>query len=197
VVPFVDGAEGVCVLPKGEFEPCRYHWSCKAGLVCADIDWSLFPGSAPAMPGLCRPPDGADFNCRPSQYATFIGDQCEPGLSCDQRARKCQALPERGQACTPSKQDCAGFEVYCKPTGSGDVGVCAGPASIGDRCAVRLDASRVVQIPCAEGFCETEVTFQCRAASKPTGSLCAQNGECISGRCVPQPDRTLKCSPAC
>ena len=197
VVPFVDGAEGTCIVPRGEFEACRDHGSCKAGLVCADIDWSLFPGSAPVMPGLCRPPDGAEFNCRASRYAAFIGDQCAPGLACDSSANKCRALPERGQACTPSRQNCAGFEVYCKPSGAGDVGVCAGPAGQGERCAVRLDASKVVQIPCATGFCETEVTFQCRPASKPTGALCEQNGECVSGRCVPQADRTLKCAPPC
>ncbi|MFT3708572.1 MAG: hypothetical protein QM817_13050 [Archangium sp.] len=197
VVPFVDGAEGTCIVPKSDFESCRYHWSCKAGLVCADIDWSMFPTYAPQQPGLCRPPDGAEFNCRHSRYATYIGDQCEPGLSCNQSVSKCRSLPELGQSCTPSKQDCAGFEVFCKPSGAGDVGVCASAPAVGERCAVKLDATKTVSIPCAEGFCETEVTFQCRPASKPTGALCQQNGECISGRCVPQPDQTLKCAPAC
>lgn len=197
VAPFVDGAEGTCILPRSDFEQCRYHWSCKAGLVCADLDWSNFPNQVPLMPGLCRPPDGADFNCRASRYAQFIGDQCAPGLACDSVLNKCRVLPERGEPCTPSRQNCAGFEVYCKPTGSGDVGVCAGPAGQGERCAVRLDMDRVVQIPCATGFCETEVTFQCRPASKPTGALCEQNGECVSGRCVPQADQTLKCAPPC
>lgn len=197
VVPFVEGIEGTCIVPKNEFEPCNYHWSCRAGLVCADLDWSPFPGAAPSRPGNCRQPDGVDFNCRASAYSAFIGDQCAPGLSCNDVAKKCQALPERGQSCTPSRANCAGFEVYCKPTGSGDVGVCAGAAVQGDRCATKLSDGKIVQVPCATGFCETEVTMQCRPPSKPTGSQCKQDGECISGRCVPQADQTLKCAPPC
>ncbi len=196
VVPFVDGAEGTCVVPGAAFTPCRFHWSCAPGLVCADIDWAPFPASAPP-PGSCREPDGADFNCRPSAYAAFVGQQCAPGLSCRDPVNRCQALPTRGEACTPSRQDCSGFGVYCKPSGGGDVGVCAGPAALGEQCAFRIDASRTVAIPCSAGFCEREVTLQCRPPSRTTGSVCAQDGECISGRCVPQPDRTLRCAPAC
>lgn len=196
VVPFVDGLEGKCVVPVAENSLCNFHWSCKPGLVCADLNWSTFPGSAPP-PGACRVPDGEQFNCPRTSYSAFIGDQCAPGLSCNQTTRQCATLPERGQVCTPSKQDCSGFQVYCKPSGSGDVGVCAGPPATGELCATRLDASRTVSIPCATGFCEKEVTMQCRPPSRTTGSVCKEDGECISGRCVPQPDRTLRCAPPC
>lgn len=196
VAPFVDGAEGRCVVPGEAFAECRFHWSCQPGLICGDLIWDLFPGSAP-QPGFCRPPDGADFNCPSTKWAAFVGDQCAPGLSCDSVARKCRALPARGDACSPSRQNCAGFDTWCKPTGSGDVGVCAGPPSQGELCAVRLDAARVVSIPCASGFCDDEITLQCRPPSRPTGSTCRKDGECISGRCVPQPDMTLRCAPPC
>lgn len=196
VTPFVAGALGVCVTPRAPFAPCRFHTSCQPGLVCADLDWSGFPTAAPP-PGACREPDGADFNCPSTPWARYVGDQCAPGLTCRAGENRCQALPRRGEACTPSRQDCAGFEVYCKPTGSGDVGTCTGPAALGDTCAFRLDSTRSLTIPCAQGFCERDVTMQCRPAAKTTGSVCAEDGECVSGRCVPQTDGTLRCAPAC
>ena len=195
-MPFVDGAEGKCVVPGDAFADCRFHWSCRAGLVCADLNWSTFPGSAPP-PGQCRPPDVAQSNCPQTRYARFVGDQCSPGLTCRETTNQCEALPQRGQSCTPSKQDCSGFQIYCKPSGGADVGVCTGPAAQGELCAYRVDASKTVSIPCSSGFCEKEVTLQCRPPSRTTGSLCKEDGECISGRCVPQPDMTLKCAPPC
>lgn len=196
VMPFVDGAEGRCVVPGDSFADCRFHWSCRAGLVCADLDWSTFPASSPP-PGLCRPPDTEQSNCAQTQYARFVGEQCAPGLSCRETINQCQALPERGQSCTPSKQNCSGFQVYCKPSGAGDLGTCTGPAAQGELCAFRVDASRVVSIPCSSGFCEKEVTQQCRPPSRTAGSVCKEDGECLSGRCVPQPDMTLRCAPPC
>jgi hypothetical protein len=196
VTPFVEGAEGKCVVPGGDFADCRFHWSCRPGLVCADMNWSSFPASSPP-PGGCRAPDTASSNCAQSEYGAFVGDQCAPGLTCADGTNQCETLPQRGQSCTPSKQNCSGFEVYCKPTGSGDVGVCTGPANIGEICAVKIDAQRTVSIPCSSGFCETEVTQQCRPPSRTTGSVCKQDGECISGRCIPQPDQTLRCAPPC
>ena len=196
VVPFVDGISGKCIVPRGESGDCNFHWSCRAGLVCADLSFASFPAAAPS-PGLCRPPDGDQFNCPQTVYARFVGDQCAPGLSCRETTRQCSALPERGQTCTPSKQDCSGFQVYCKPSGSGDVGVCTGPAAAGELCAYRVDAARTVSIPCASGFCEKEVTLQCRPPSRPTNAICKENGECISGRCIPQPDMTLRCASPC
>jgi hypothetical protein len=197
VAPLVEGAIGTCVIPGAAFDSCRFHWSCQPGLVCADLDWSLFPGSAPPVAGACREPDGAEYNCRQTQYAAFVGDQCAPGLSCNEATSKCETLPERGQSCAPSRQNCAGFGVVCKPTGGGDVGICSGLPAQGESCAVRLDASRVVSVPCASGYCEKDVILQCRPASRTTGSMCAEDGECISGRCVPQPDMTLRCAPPC
>lgn len=196
VTPFVEGAEGRCVVPGELFADCHFHWSCRPGLVCADLNWSSFPTSAPP-PGFCREPDGVDANCSQSAYGRFVGDQCRPGLTCREGANQCGALPERGERCTPSKQDCTGYGVYCKPSGSGDVGVCTGPAALGESCAFKIDASRIVSIPCSSGFCEREVTQQCRPPSRGTGSVCKEDGECISGRCIPQPDQTLRCAPPC
>lgn len=196
VVPFVDGATGTCIVPRAAFEPCRFHWSCQPGLVCADLDWTYFPGAAP-LPGSCRAPDGAGDNCPETQWASYVGDQCAPGLTCDQHSHTCASLPMRGDRCTPSRRNCAGFEVFCKPTGSGDVGICAGAPDIGERCGVRLDASRVVSVPCVNGACDTEATMQCRSPTRTTGAACRVDGECISGRCVPQSDMTLRCAPAC
>ena len=196
VMPFVNGAEGKCVVPGADGASCRFHWSCKAGLVCADVNWSTFPGTAPP-PGVCRIPDGDQFNCPQTVYARYVGDQCAPGLSCKDTTHQCTSLPERGQSCRPSKQDCSGFQVYCKPSGAGDVGVCTGPAAEGELCAYKVDASRTVSIPCASGFCEKEVTLQCRPPERTSGSLCKEDGECISGRCVPQPDTKLRCAPPC
>ncbi len=196
VMPFVDNLEGKCIVPRGESADCNFHWSCRAGLICADLSWSTFPGSAPP-PGLCRPPDGEQFNCPQTEYARFVGDQCAPGLTCKETTSQCTTLPERGQSCTPSKQDCSGFQVYCKPSGAGDVGVCTGPPAEGELCAYRVDAARTVSIPCASGFCEKEVTLQCFPPSRTTGSICKEDGECISGRCIPQPDMKLRCAPPC
>lgn len=196
VTPFVDGASGTCVRPKAANQPCRFHWSCQPGLICADLDWTNFPSQAPPE-GACRPPDGPDFNCGRSQYLRYVGDQCQPGLSCRQDVAKCQALPALGQACTPSLQNCGGFQVYCKPAGSGDVGTCTGPAGVNDTCAFQLDASRTVSIPCSAGWCDTETTLTCREASRVEGQECTVDGQCLSNRCVPQADRTLRCAPPC
>lgn len=193
VTPFVSGATGTCIVPRGPFETCRFHWSCQPGLVCADVDWSTFPGSAP-IPGFCREPDGEANNCVQTPYASYVGDSCASGLSC---VGTCRALPVRGDSCTPSKRNCSGFDVHCKPTGSGDFGVCASAPTQGERCAVRIDASRVISVPCATGSCDAELTQQCRPPSKTTGARCALNGECVSGRCVQQSDMTLRCAPAC
>ncbi len=194
VAPFVVGAAGTCVVPRDALAPCNFHWSCRAGLVCADLNWSGFPASAP-LPGNCREPDTAQSNCPQTPYASYVGDQCAPGLTCSDST--CEALPTRGQSCTPSKRNCSGFDVHCKPTGAGDVGVCAGAPTIGERCAVRLDASRAVAVPCASGFCDTETTLQCRPPTRTVGSVCREAGECVTGRCVPQSDMTLRCAPAC
>lgn len=196
VVPFVNGATGTCVRPKAAFEKCRFHWTCQPGLVCADIDWNGFPDMTPGE-GACRPPDDRDFNCPKTQYARYVGDQCSPGLTCDQTSGRCGSLPKLGENCTPSIQNCEGYGVYCKPTGGGDTGTCTGPAAQGDRCAFTLDANRTVSIPCSSGYCDRTSTQQCRPPSKPTGALCEEDGECITGRCAVQQDRTLRCATAC
>jgi hypothetical protein len=86
--------------------------------------------------------------------------------------------------------------VYCKPTGSGDVGTCTGPAGLGDRCAFAIDAQRTVRIPCSTGYCD-KTTQLCRPASKPVNALCEEDGECLTNRCAVQQDRTLRCAQAC
>jgi hypothetical protein len=196
VVPFVSGAVGTCVTPRKSGETCRFHWSCEPGLVCADLDWTPFPAAAP-VEGSCRKPDGRDFNCLPTQYGQYVGSQCASGLTCRVDTRKCQALPKQGEACTPSLQDCDGLNVFCKPSGAGDNGTCTGPAAQGDQCAFSVDATRTVSIPCSSGFCDAETTQLCRPPSLPLGSTCKEDGQCLSGRCAVQQDRTLRCAPAC
>ncbi|MBL9037544.1 MAG: hypothetical protein JNG84_03410 [Archangium sp.] len=196
VAPFVDGASGTCIVPRSLGGTCRFHWSCQPGLLCADIGWGGFPASEPT-PGNCRPPDGVSFNCAFTPYAQLVGDQCGPGLSCRQSTQVCTRNPTTGEACTPSTQNCTGLDVHCKPNGSGDVGICTGPAAVGERCAFQLDANRTVTIPCAAGACDQTTTFTCRPPSKTMGALCEENGECLSGRCAVQQDRSRRCSPAC
>lgn len=195
VVPYVDGAIGSCVRPKEAFEACRFHWSCKPGLVCADIDWTGFPMATPGV-GSCRPPGGLDSNCQPTQYSVYVGDPCGAGTRCDLSLKKCTLIPALGEDCSPSSQTCAGVDVYCKP-GGGDTGTCTGPASIGDRCAFSIDATRSVEIPCSTGFCDTESTQSCRPPFRPLNDLCKSDGECMSGRCAVQQDRSMRCAMAC
>ncbi len=196
VAPYLTDAQGVCVVPKSEGSLCHYHWSCQPGLVCADMDWSQFPNKAPG-PGSCRAPDAEKANCPYTPYAAYVGDQCGAGLSCAADTKTCAKVPVQGEPCTPSVQNCAGVSVYCKPTGGGDVGVCSGPVSVGDRCAFQLDATRIVRIPCATGACDAANTLTCRPPSKSVGAPCAENGECLSNRCAVQQDRTYRCANAC
>lgn len=196
VTPFVMGAVGSCVTPKASGESCQFHWTCAPGLVCADLDLTDFPGKSPP-PGSCRKPGEPNTNCPATQYQLYTGDQCGPGTVCDFDMRKCLPAPKQSEPCTPSSQACQGVNVYCKPTGTGDVGTCTGPASIGERCAFEIDATRRVTVPCSSGFCETVSTLSCQPASKSLGSLCNEDGECMSGRCAVQQDRTLRCAMAC
>lgn len=197
LTPYVSGQVGTCVLPRAEGGRCRFHWSCLPGLVCADLVWSGFPQSAPAQEGFCRGPSELDGNCPWTPYALYVGDQCRAGTGCQESTGKCQVAPRLGEPCAPSQQGCAGTGVYCKPTGSGDVGTCSGPSSIGDRCAFDLDATRTITIPCRTGYCDTTGTQACRAPVKALGTICESDGECLSGRCAVQEDRTMKCAPAC
>lgn len=197
LTPYVSGELGTCVVPRAAGGRCKFHWSCAPGLVCADLIWAGFPQAAPAQEGFCRPPSEEGVNCPYTPYALYVGDQCIAGTGCVEATSKCTAAPRLGQGCAPSQQNCAGAEVYCKPTGSGDVGTCTGPVSVGDRCAFDLDATRSVTIPCRTGYCDTSGTQACRAPSKQLGAICASDGECVSGRCAVQEDRTLKCAPAC
>jgi hypothetical protein len=196
VTPYVMGAVGKCVAPQTEGGACLFHWSCAPGLVCADLDLSNFPAKAP-MPGNCRKPAQPATNCPATAYAVYVGDQCGPGTVCSLDTRKCQAAPKQGEACTPSSQACVGIGIYCKPTGSGDVGTCTGPASTGERCAFEIDATRKVTVPCSSGYCETVNTLSCQPPSKTLNAECSEDGECVSGRCAVQQDRTLRCAAAC
>jgi hypothetical protein len=196
VTPFVMGAVGKCVAPKAAGESCQFHWTCAPGLVCADLVLTDFPGMSPP-PGSCRKPGEANTNCPASPYQLYTGDQCGPGTVCDSDMRKCLPQPKQSEPCTPSSQACLGVNVYCKPTGTGDVGTCTGPASIGERCAFEIDATRRVTVPCSSGFCDTVSTLSCQPASKANGVLCNEDGECTTGRCAVQQDRTLRCAMAC
>jgi len=196
VTPFVMGVFGKCVVPQPLNGRCQFHWSCASGLVCADLDFTGFPSNAPT-PGFCRLPGEPGTNCPATTYQTFVGDQCGAGTVCSNDLRKCTALPKKSEACTPSTQSCAGVGIYCKPSGSGDTGLCTGPVGNGDRCAFEIDATRRVSVPCATGYCDTVSTFSCQPPVKANGSLCEQNGECQSGRCAVQQDRSLRCAQAC
>ena len=195
VTPFVQRAVGKCITPR-TVGACQFHWSCAPGLVCADLDLSNFPTSSPD-PGSCRKPGEASTNCPANAYQLYTGDQCVAGTVCDLGARKCLAAPKQGDPCTPSSQACQGVNVYCKPGGSGDVGTCTGPAGVGERCAFEIDATRKVTVPCSSGYCDTASTLSCQPASKAIGAICGENGECQSGRCAVQQDRTLRCAMAC
>jgi hypothetical protein len=196
VVPFVEGIAGTCVRPKPLDAPCRFHWSCQSGLLCSDIVWTGFPDREP-RPGTCRAPDDQDTVCYGSRYSLYVGDQCKAGSSCELSTGICKPTPTRGQPCTPSRNTCTGVDTYCKPSGSGDVGTCAGPAAMNEPCAYAVDADTIVSIPCASGWCDRVNTLTCRPASKPLNAVCAENAECMSGRCAVQPDRMLRCTEAC
>lgn len=196
VTPFVMGAVGTCVVPQDMNARCQFHWSCKPGLVCADLDFTPFPGGSPT-PGFCRKPSEPNTNCPATQYQLYVGDQCGQGTICQRDTKKCAPKPKQGDECTPSTQSCVGVGIYCKPNGSGDLGRCTGPASTGERCAFDLDATRKVTIPCSSGYCESVNTLSCQPASKPMGALCSEDGECMSNRCAVQQDRTQKCAQAC
>jgi hypothetical protein len=193
VTPFVPGMVGVCVVPQPANASCHFHWSCEPGLVCADINWNGFPSVPPAA-GSCRAPGDQDTNCSATIYSLYVGDPCVAGTSCSSTTHKCAPIPKMGDACDPAAQVCAGVGVYCKPSGT-NTGQCTGPAGIGDHCAFTIDANTTVTIPCSSGFCD--VTQTCRAAFRPDKDECKQDGECVSGRCAVQQDRTMRCAPAC
>ncbi len=196
VTPFVMGAVGKCVTPQPLGARCQFHWTCEPGLVCADLDFAAFPGASPA-PGFCRKPGEPNTNCSATRYQLYVGDQCGQGTICNADTKKCQPAPKQGEDCTPSSQACVGVGIYCKPSGAGDVGRCTGPASTGERCAFELDATRKVTVPCSTGYCETVSTLSCQPASKTIQAICTEDGECMSGRCAVQQDRTLRCAQAC
>lgn len=196
VPPFLN-QPGVCVAPLPQGAPCRYHWSCGPGLLCWDLDFSDFPNAPPPQAGTCAPPAPAGLGCAFSPYAVFLGDPCEAGTACQQN-NLCGTRPVLGELCHPLAQTCAGQEVYCKPSETTeDQGTCTGPAPLNQRCASRLDGDRTIQIPCETGWCDTETTLKCLPPDKAVGQDCASNGECLSGRCAVQEDRTLRCAAAC
>lgn len=196
VVPFVEGQVGTCVVPQDEGGSCRFHSSCRAGLICADIDFTGFPQQTPGL-GFCRAPTPRGGRCLFTAYARFVGDACAAGTVCQELSGTCEAAPGRSEPCAPSSQGCAGVGLYCKPSGGGDLGTCTGPPSVGERCAFRVDAQKVVTIPCSSGWCDGESLESCREASRALGQECSQDGQCQSGRCAVQPDSTLRCAPAC
>lgn len=196
VVPYVDQV-GTCIVPLQAGSPCRFHWSCATGLVCYDLDFSGFPMSPPPNPGTCAPPAPAGDGCAYTPYAAYLGDQCAPGTTCSAMSQ-CVIRPQLGEGCNPQTQACAGQDVYCKPAETAvDQGTCTGPSALNERCATRLMSGQVVTIPCESGWCDTETTLKCLPPNKQLGQVCASNGECLSGRCAVQEDRTLRCAEAC
>ncbi|MBX7096312.1 MAG: hypothetical protein K1X89_01250 [Myxococcaceae bacterium] len=196
VAPFVADARGTCVAPSPLNGKCAFHWSCAPGLVCADLDYELYPMQSPGT-GFCRAPADPDTFCSATAYQRFVGDQCKAGQGCALDEKKCRPLPKLGEACTPSAASCVGAEVYCKPNGSGDTGTCTGPAGLGERCVFEVDAQRKVTLPCASGACDEVSTQTCRPPSKVLGSECSSDGECLSGRCAVQQDRSQRCASPC
>jgi hypothetical protein len=196
VLPHLQGATGVCVVPLPQGSPCRFHWSCAQGFVCYDLDLSPFP-DAEGAPGYCDARAARDVRCTYNPWAVFLGEQCESGTTCDVGGT-CSARPQLGEACNPATQSCAGSGVYCKPSQTNpDNGTCTRSAQLNERCATRVDDARIVQIPCAEGWCDTEDTLNCQPPSKPVGQECSSDGECLSSRCAVQEDRTRRCAEAC
>jgi hypothetical protein len=174
LTPYVSGQVGTCVVPRAAGGRCKFHWSCSPGLVCADLVWAGFPAAAPAEDGFCRAPSEEGVNCPYTAYALYVGDQCTAGTGCTEATSKCTVAPRLGESCAPSQQNCAGLNVYCKPTGSGDTGTCTGPVSIGDRCAFQIDSTRTVTIPCRTGYCDPAGTQACRSPVKALGTVCAR-----------------------
>ena len=196
VLPHIPGATGLCVVPLPRGAECRFHWSCAQGLVCYDLDLSGFPESE-GFPGYCEHRAPKEAPCAFNPWAVFLGEQCEPGTTCDP-AHACRPRPELGQACSPSTQSCSGNGVHCKPSPSNpDQGTCTRSAALNERCATRVDDARVVQIPCESGWCDTNDTLKCLPPSRAVGQECSSDGECLSRRCAVQEDRSLRCADAC
>ncbi|MBL8954889.1 MAG: hypothetical protein JNK82_29195 [Myxococcaceae bacterium] len=196
VVPYIDGLTGTCVRPKGELEPCRFHWSCQPGFVCGDINWQGFPMMTPSA-GVCVRPDVESANCFSTPYSVFVGDPCQAGLSCSTTTNTCTKIPSmNGDPCAPASQTCAGVGLYCRPSSLG-TGTCGGPANVGERCAFTVDTF-TAQIPCSAGYCDADgPTQSCRAAHIPDQGNCEEDGQCLSGRCVALEVQVKKCYPAC
>lgn len=195
VTPYVQNEVGTCVERMPLFGRCRFHWSCEPQLVCLYLQFDDFPSSAPKERGSCQPPGSVDNACPFTPYAQYLGDQCGAGTSCNASTNTCKAAPRLGDACSPTAQDCVGVDVHCKPM-TAEQGVCTGPAGLSDRCAASLGAG-AVQIPCSVGWCDTQSTQTCRAAYKRLNEECEVDGECLSGRCAVQQDRSLRCAEAC
>jgi hypothetical protein len=149
------------------------------------------------MPGTCDSPGAIDAQCTFSTWAAYLGETCAPGLTCTSQ-NLCEERPTLGEACSPLTQDCAGNGVHCKPSQvNPESGTCTRAAALNEPCAARLDANRVLQIPCEVGWCDTDSTLMCQPASRALGQECRSDGECLTGRCAVQEDQSLRCAEAC
>ena len=193
VVPYVAMNPGTCSNRKSEGEACLYHWSCKAGLVCAGMDWQPFPDK-PAGAGKCAKPGAEGAKCSFTPYTIYVGDECAAGLSCDEKTGKCLKRPRNGEACTLAVQNCLGDYVYCKPDETGG-GKCGGAPGIGEACSIDL-GTFPVQLPCRDGYCDKD-TKRCTAANAKEGATCYVDAQCLTARCIVQDDKTLKCGKRC
>ncbi|MFL5320059.1 MAG: hypothetical protein ACJ790_10430, partial [Myxococcaceae bacterium] len=194
VTPFVQGATGTCIKPRGVLGSCQFHWSCAPGLVCAGLDWSEFPGKSPP-PGTCVPPQSVNSACTFTPYASYVGDSCGAGSACGTNAT-CQPLAGRGENCTPTALSCSGVGVFCKPVSGGATGTCSGPASVGERCGVQIDNQHTVLVPCSSGYCDPN-SLTCLAGNKAQGAPCTSDGECSSSRCTVLKNGAMQCASPC
>lgn len=194
VAPYVE-TTGLCVTRKAEGESCAYHWSCRAGLVCADMDWSPFPDDAPGR-GRCSKPKKEGERCSFTPFALYVGEECGPGLTCDPVTNSCVRRPHEGEPCSLQAQNCIGEGIHCKPTETGG-GICGIAPGIGEGCNIDLGEGQFpLVLPCRDGYCDPD-SGVCTPANAQEGQVCVADAQCLTGRCVAQDDQTLRCGKRC
>lgn len=194
VAPYVE-TSGECVTRKAEGEGCAFHWSCKAGLVCSGMDWAPFPDAPPGR-GVCRKPRKEGESCSFTQFAIYVGEECAPGLTCDATTETCVPRPHEGERCSLQAQNCIGEGIFCKPEETGG-GICGLAPGIGEGCNIDLGEGQFpLVLPCRDGYCDPDSDV-CTPANASEGEPCTADTQCLTGRCVVQQDKSLKCGKRC